>query len=880
MTGNEIRASFLQFFAARGHRIVPSASLIPANDPTLMFTNAGMVPFKNIFLGVERPTQRRVVDSQKCLRVSGKHNDLEEVGRDTYHHTFFEMLGNWSFGDYYKQEAIRWAWELLTEVWQLPKQKLWATVYTTDDEADEWWRTQTDINPRQILRFAEKDNFWEMGETGPCGPCSEIHIDRGPQACALANTPGHSCAVNAGCARYIELWNLVFIQYNRDADQSLDDLPETHVDTGMGLERIVSVLQDVPGNYDSDLLRDIITFTEGLGDKRYGASSEQDVSFRVIADHARTAAFAIADGVVPTNEGRGYVLRRIMRRALRHGRLLGFEGSFFSQVAGSVVQLLGSAYPELVERQDYLTEVIHNEETRFSETLDKGLALLEQEIHDLRQRHTTTLSGETAFRLYDTYGFPLDMTEDFLSSEGFSVDRDEFQAAMEEQRARARGGQKGSVSISTGLTDSDVHSRFVGDRQVEHESEVHALLVDGQPRTDAVREGEEVGLIVAETPFYGESGGQVGDTGTIRTSRGDLIEVLDTLKPQPSLIVHTGRVVQGAVQTGDAVHLSIDAPRREAIRLNHSATHIMHAALREILGSHVRQAGSLVTPDRLRFDFTHTSPVKDDVLSEIEDLVNQHIRDNAAVTSEEMSFTDAIQKGALAFFGEKYGEIVRVLRMGDFSTELCGGTHTSLTGDVGLFKFKAETGVASGIRRVEAVTGEGALTWVRQREHVLKEMGRILKGSEEDALERLEKLLSRQHALEKQLGQLQGQLVGSQSDTIASQVRPINGVNVIASRVEGVDQKALREMADTLRDKHQPAVVVLGATNGAKVSLLAAVSKELGQQYHAGNIIKAIAPLVGGGGGGRPDFAQAGGKDPARLDEALQKVYELIEKGA
>ena len=907
MTGNEIRNSFLQFFADRGHQIVPSASLIPANDPTLLFTNAGMVPFKNIFLGVERPTHRRVVDSQKCLRVSGKHNDLEEVGRDTYHHTFFEMLGNWSFGDYYKKEAIRWAWELLTEVWKLPKPKLWATVYTTDDEADEWWRTQTDINPQQILRFAEKDNFWEMGETGPCGPCSEIHIDRGPQACALANTPGHSCAVNAGCARYIELWNLVFIQYNRNADQSLDDLPETHVDTGMGLERIVSVLQDVPGNYDSDLLRDIITFTEGLGEKHYGETSEQDVSFRVIADHARTAAFAIADGVVPTNEGRGYVLRRIMRRALRHGRLLGFEGAFFSQVAGSVVQLLGSAYPELIERRDYLTEVIHNEETRFSATLDKGLALLEQEIHTMREiergdRETEspsqsqsppskTLSGETAFRLYDTYGFPLDMTEDFLASEGFSVDRDEFQAALEEQRARARGGQKlsqGSFSLSAGppsitlgrLEASLEDSVFVGDSQAEHESEVRALLVDGQPRTDAVREGEAVDLIVAETPFYGESGGQVGDTGTIRTGRGDLIEVQDTLKPQPALIVHKGRVVQGAVQTGDAVHLSIDTPRREAIRLNHSATHIMHSALREILGSHVRQAGSLVTPDRLRFDFTHTSPVKDDVLDEIENLVNHHIRENAAVTSEEMSFTDAIQKGALAFFGEKYGELVRVLRMGDFSTELCGGTHVSRTGDVGLFKFRAETGVASGIRRVEALTGEGALNWVRQREQVLKDMGRILKGSEEDALERLEKLLSRQHELEKQLDQLQSQLAGSQSDDLASQVRRINGVNVIASRVEGVDQKALREMADTLRDKHQPAVVVLGATNGAKVSLLAAVSKDLVQRYHAGKIIKAIAPLVGGGGGGRPDFAQAGGKDAARLDEALQKVYGLIETGA
>ena len=880
MTGNEIRDSFLQFFADRGHQVVPSASLIPANDPTLMFTNAGMVPFKNIFLGIDRPTQQRVVDSQKCLRVSGKHNDLEEVGRDTYHHTFFEMLGNWSFGDYYKKEAITWAWELLTDVWKLPKDRLWVTVYTTDDEADEWWRKQTDINPQQIMRFAEKDNFWEMGETGPCGPCSEIHIDRGPQACELANTPGHSCEVNGGCPRYIELWNLVFIQYNRNADQSLDDLPETHVDTGMGLERIVSVLQDVPGNYDSDLLRDIITFTEGIGEKRYGAESEQDVSFRVIADHARTAAFAIADGVVPTHEGRGYVLRRIMRRALRHGRILGFDGPFFSQVADSVVRLMGSAYPELAERRDYLTEVVRTEEERFSETLGRGMALLEQEIQDLRQRDVTTLPGEIAFRLYDTYGFPLDLTEDFLSSEGFSVDQDEFQRAMEDQRTRAREGQKGTVYISAGLTDTDLHSRFVGDRQDEHESEVLALLVDGQLRANAVRAGEEVSLITAETPFYGESGGQVGDSGKIQTSSGDLIEVIDTKKPQPSLIVHKGRVVQGAIQKGNAVQLSIDAPRREAIRLNHSATHVMHSALREILGTHVRQAGSLVTPDRLRFDFTHTSPVKDDVLEEIEVLINSHIRENAEVTSQEMSFTDAIQKGALAFFGEKYGERVRVLRMGDFSTELCGGTHVSRTGDVGLFKFKAEASVASGVRRVEAITGAGALDWVRQRERILTEMNSLLKGSDEDVVERLEKLLGQQRELEKQLSQLQKKLAGSQSDDIASQVRQTNGVNVVASRVEGVDAKAIREMADKLRDRFQPAVVVLGATKGEKVSLLAAVSKDLVPQYHAGNIIKAIAPLVGGGGGGRPDFAQAGGKDPARLDEALQKVYELMEKGA
>ncbi|MGE0824112.1 MAG: alanine--tRNA ligase [Candidatus Binatia bacterium] len=878
MTGKDIRDSFLRFFAQHGHNVVPSASLIPASDPTLLFTNAGMVPFKNIFLGIEKPTQSRVVNSQKCLRVSGKHNDLEEVGRDTYHHTFFEMLGNWSFGDYYKKEAILWAWQLLTEVWKLPKEKLWATVYKTDDEAEEWWRKQTTIDSAQILRFGEKDNFWEMGETGPCGPCSEIHIDRGPGVCARENTPGHVCQVNGGCPRYIELWNLVFIQYNRNVDQSLTDLPATHVDTGMGLERVTSVLQNVRGNYDTDLLRDVIRATEELSNKRYGTDAETDVSFRVIADHARAAAFVIADGVVPTNDGRGYVLRRIMRRALRHGRLLGFVEPFFAQVTESVIRLMGPAYAELVERKDYVTEVVRNEEDRFSETLGKGLALLEEKIQSLRQSGASALPGEVAFRLYDTYGFPLDLTEDFLSSEGLTLDRPGFEQAMEEQRTRAREGQKGTVYLSARLTD--VKSRFVGDRIVEWESEILAVLKNGQLQIGAVREGEEVELVTAETPFYGESGGQIGDTGRIETLRGDIVEIVDTQKPQPFLTVHRGRVIRGAVQAGDKVKLAIDAERRDAIRLNHSATHILHSALRDILGTHVRQAGSLVTPDRLRFDFTHTSPVKDEALERIELLVNAHIRENAEVTSEEMALNDALKSGALAFFGEKYGERVRVLRMGNFSTELCGGTHVSRTGDIGLLKLKGEVGVASGVRRVEATTGEGALEWVRQREQILREVSAILKGSEEDAAERVEKLLAQQRELEKQLAQLQSKLAGSQSSDIESQVKSINGVNVIASRVEGIDEKALRDMADRLRDKLQPAAIILGAVHGDRVSLLAAVSKDISKRYHAGNIIKQIAPLISGGGGGRPDFAQAGGKDASRLDEALQKVYELIEKGS
>lgn len=877
MTGKEIRDSFLHFFAQQGHQIVPSASLIPASDPTLMFTNAGMVPFKNIFLDLEKPIHRRVVNSQKCLRVSGKHNDLEEVGRDTYHHTFFEMLGNWSFGDYYKKEAIFWAWQLLTEVWKLPKDKLWASVYTTDDEADEWWRKLTDINKEHILRFGEKDNFWEMGETGPCGPCSEIHIDRGPGICEKENTPGHVCSVNGNCPRYMELWNLVFIQYNRSPDQSLTELPAKHVDTGMGMERITSVLQGVRGNYDTDLLRDVIRAMEELSGKPYGSDPERDISFRVIADHARAAAFVIADGVVPTNDGRGYVLRRIMRRALRHGRLLGFESPFFSQATESVVRLMGSAYPELVERKEYVTEVVRTEEVRFSDTLGRGLTLLEQEIRAVRQSGQAILAGDIAFRLYDTYGFPLDLTEDFLSSEELTLDRVGFDRAMEEQRTRAREGQKGTVYINAGLTD--LRSQFAGDRIVEWESEVLAVLVNGEPRANTVREGEEVEIVTAETPFYGESGGQVGDTGRIETSRGDVVEVLDTQKPQSFLVVHRGRVRRGAIQVGDRVRLVIDAERREAIRLNHSATHVLHSALRELLGPHVRQAGSLVTPDRLRFDFTHTSPVKNEVLERIENLVNAHIRENAEVTLQEMSLTDALKSGALAFFGEKYGERVRVLKMGDFSTELCGGTHVARTGDIGLFKLKAEAGVASGVRRVEATTGDGALEWVRQREKVLKEVGTILKGTEEDAVERLEKLLAERRDLEKQLTQLQNKLAGSQSDDITSRVRKMNGVNVVASRVEGVEDKALREMADKLRDKLQPAVIALGAITGDRALLLAVVSKEVSKTYHAGNIIKQIAPIVGGGGGGRPDFAQAGGKDVSRLDEALQKVYELIENG-
>ena len=885
MTGNEVRKSFLDFFKSRGHDVVPSASLVPAGDPTLLFTNAGMVQFKQIFLGAEKRSNPRAVNSQKCLRISGKHNDLEEVGRDTYHHTFFEMLGNWSFGDYYKKEAITWGWELLTEVWKLPKDQLWATIYRTDDEAEEWWRKATDIGRDRILRFGEKDNFWEMGETGPCGPCSEIHIDRGPQSCDRANEPGHRCAVNAGCARFIELWNLVFIQYNRDERGTLTELPAKHVDTGMGLERVTAVLQGVPGNYDADLLRDIIRFTESLSGKRYGGGGETDVSFRVIADHGRAISFMIADGVRPSNEGRGYVLRRVLRRAARHGKNLGLDQPFLARVAGTVVEGFGAAYPELRERRREIEEVIGAEEIRFAETLGRGGAILEEEVKLLRASGARVLPGETAFKLYDTYGFPLDLTEDVVKADGIEVDRAGFERAMAEQRARARdaqrgdGGGPGAPELSARRA---VSSRFVGDFIYAHESEIIAVFLDGS-EVDEAREGADAGVVVAETPFYAESGGQVGDRGVIESSRGDRFEVHDTRKEtirsdggEAESIVHVGKVVRGAVRRGDRVRLAIDAERRDAARLNHSVTHILHAVLRERLGQQVRQAGSLVAPERMRFDFTFQGPIAPETLVEIEDQVNAHIRENPDVTSEELPYDEAIRRGALAFFGDKYGDLVRVVRMGDFSTELCGGTHVHRTGDIGVFKLRGEAGVAAGVRRIEAFTGGGALEWIHRREAMLREIGEILKGPEDAAVERLERLLQQQKELERRLAEIQSKLAGNQSSDLASRARRVNGISVLAERVDGVDDKALLQMSDQLRDKLGPSVVVLATERAGKALLLAAVTKDLTSKYKAGEIIKQIAPIVGGRGGGKPELAQAGGTDPSRIDEALAKVYEVL----
>jgi alanyl-tRNA synthetase len=884
ISGNDIRKSFLDYFAKQSHTVVRSSSLVPDKDPTLLFTNAGMVQFKNVFLGKERLPYVRAASAQKCLRISGKHNDLEAVGRDTYHHTFFEMLGNWSFGDYYKAEAIEWAWDLLTRQWGLPKDKLWATVFLDDDEAERLWFKISGLPAERLRRFGEKENFWEMGETGPCGPCSEIHLDRGPAACDKRGAAGHECRVNGDCARYIELWNLVFIQYNRDPDRSLSELPQKHVDTGMGLERITAVLQNVLSNYDIDYMRALTETTEKLTGKKYGADPTADISFRVIDDHARAVSFLIADGVMPSNDGRGYVLRRLLRRASRHGRLIGLTEPFLHEVATTVIVVMGDAYPELRSEEQRIREVIRSEEERFGETLEKGLVLLENAAAKLKQDKKTVLPGDVAFRLYDTYGFPLDLTEDILRADKISVDETGFEKLMEEQRTRGREARAISIDVSDQIGVSDAAElsagsaiKFVGYDHLEAESKVLALYACGESKPEVV-EGMEVDLLTTETPFYGESGGQVGDRGTIKTARGDLMEVTDTQHPTPQLTVHRGRVRKGRIQVGDTVHLAVDTEFRRRTMLNHSATHILHAVLRRELGGHVRQAGSLVAPDRLRFDFSHTGAIAEDKLAAIEAHVNRHIREDAGVSIQDSSYEDAIRHGALAFFGDKYGDRVRVVKIGDFSTELCGGTHVHRSGEIGIFKLPFESGVAAGVRRVEAFTGEGALDLIRSYEQKLKEIGNLVRGSADDAVEKVKKLLDRQKELEREIEKLRGQFEKDQIPELLAKKQSVDGANVVVSRVDGVDAKQLRDIIDQLKEKLGSSVVVLASAGGGNVNLVASVSPDLTRRYHAGNIIKELARIVGGGGGGRPDFAQAGGKESAKIAAALKRAEELIRE--
>jgi len=875
ITGNEIRSSFLDHFEKRSHTVVKSSSLLPDKDPTLLFTNAGMVQFKNVFLGQERLPYVRAASAQKCLRISGKHNDLEAVGQDTYHHTFFEMLGNWSFGDYYKEEAILWAWELLTAEWQLPKDKLWATVYRDDHEAEALWHKITGMPAARILRFDEKDNFWEMGETGPCGPCSEIHIDRGPEACDLRKEKAHRCAVNAGCARYIELWNLVFIQHNRGEDGKLSDLPARHVDTGMGLERVAAVLQGVLSNYDVDLLRDLIRATEEMAGKQYGVHAESDVSFRVIADHARAVSFLTADGVQPGNEGRGYVLRRLLRRASRHGRMIGLTEPFLHRLAATVAGVMGQAYPELESERKRIREVILSEEERFSETLDKGLVHLEEALEETGRQKQKVLPGEIAFRLYDTYGFPLDLTEDILRGRKVSVDHAGFERLMEEQRNRARGARETLTSGPGVQLDQD--TRFIGYDRLDSESTVLAMQSGGEAIHEAA-EGTAVDIVTSETTFYGESGGQVGDRGIIESARGDLVEVEDTQHLTPKITVHRGKVKKGRIQVGDAVCLRVDPGHRQRIRLNHSATHILHCVLRQELGEHVRQAGSLVAPERLRFDFSHNGAIPEEKLAAIEETVNERIRSDAEVRTVESNYEEAVGRGALAFFGEKYGDRVRVVRIGDFSEELCGGTHVHRSGEIGVFKLQGEAGVSAGVRRVEAFTGEGALDLIRRYEQMLQEIAGVLRSGTDETVEKVRRLVEQQRALEKELERMRGQLGKNQIPDLLARRQDINGTSVLITEVPKADPKQLREIADQLKDKMGSGVVVLVSPGEKNVQLVSSVSKELTHRYHAGEIIKQLASILGGGGGGRADFAQAGGKDPMKVAEALKKAEEIIRQ--
>jgi alanyl-tRNA synthetase len=883
-TTDWIRQSFLDFFAAREHTIVPSASLIPRGDPSLLFTNAGMVQFKDYFLGVRTPSSSRVADCQKCLRISGKHNDLETVGRDSSHHTFFEMLGNWSFGDYYKAQAIEWHWELVTRVWEIPKERLWATIYKDDDEAEQAWLKLKVLPKERVLRFGEKDNFWEMGETGPCGPCSEIHIDRGPEAAAHCTHSGQNCGVNVdGCARFIELGNLVFIQYNRDASGKLTPLPMKHVDTGTGLERVAAVMQSFEtgkllGNYDIDLFQRIIRAIyesarlQSVEPPLYGTSSEADVSYRAIADHARAISFLVADGVLPGNSEREYVLRRLMRRAIRHGRYLGMRGRFLDQVCDAVVEAMGAAYSELRSNLELIERVTADESIRFAETLERGLDLLSAE----RERIATSkshrmLSGEVAFKLYDTYGFPLDLTQDVLRDEGIAVDVGEFQRLMKEQRERARAARKEESSMPEIVVDAGTSSQFLHG-SYEAESKIVAAQADDN----------RIAIVTAESPFYPEGGGQVGDRGTIETENGALVEIADVRKHNGA-IVHIGRILHGDAgefEQGRRVRLRIDRERHDAAMLNHSATHILHYALREILGKEVHQAGSLVAPERLRFDFAHRGPVAERDLETIEEEINARIRENAAVNAEEMPYDQAIKAGALAFFGDKYGDRVRVVRMGDFSIELCGGTHVSRTGDIGLFKLEGESGIAAGVRRIEAVTGEGALEAIRHREQILHQIGSELGVRDTESLERLQRLLIREKELEKKLRTLEQKLVSGAGAKASEDVHEVNGVRIVTRKVEAADARAIGQIADSLRDKYvsSTAVVVSGIPSVGTAPLVVALTPDLASTFSAADIIKKIAPIAGGSGGGRRDFAQGVVRDSAKLDEAFSRIPLLLSQ--
>lgn len=865
----EIRQAFLDFFHSKGHQVVASSSLVPNNDPTLLFTNAGMNQFKDVFLGLDKRNYSRATTSQRCVRAGGKHNDLENVGYTARHHTFFEMLGNFSFGDYFKHDAIQFAWELLTgENWfALPKERLWVTVYETDDEAYEIWEKEVGIPRERIIRIGDNkgapyasDNFWQMGDTGPCGPCTEIFYDHGDHI--WGGPPG---SPEEDGDRYIEIWNIVFMQFNRQADGTMEPLPKPSVDTGMGLERIAAVLQHVNSNYDIDLFRTLI---EAVA-KVTGATDLGNKSLRVIADHIRSCAFLVADGVLPSNENRGYVLRRIIRRAVRHGNMLGAKETFFYKLVGPLIEVMGSAGEELKRQQAQVEQVLKTEEEQFARTLERGLALLDEELAKLQG---DTLDGETAFRLYDTYGFPVDLTADVCRERNIKVDEAGFEAAMEEQRRRAREAS-GFGADYNAMIRVDSASEFKGYDHLELNGKVTALFVDGKA-VEAINAGQEAVVVLDQTPFYAESGGQVGDKGELKGA-GFTFAVDDTQK-YGQAIGHIGKLSAGALKVGDAVQADVDEARRARIRLNHSATHLMHAALRQVLGTHVAQKGSLVSDKVLRFDFSHNEAMKPSEIREVEDLVNAQIRRNLPIETNIMDLDAAKAKGAMALFGEKYDERVRVLSMGDFSTELCGGTHASRTGDIGLFRIISESGTAAGIRRIEAVTGEGAMATVHAQSDRLNDIAHLLKGDSQNLGDKVRAVLERTRQLEKELQQLKDQAAAQESANLSSKAVDLNGVKLLVSELAGIEPKMLRTMVDDLKNQLGSTVIVLATVVEGKVSLIAGVSKDVTDRVKAGELIGMVAQQVGGKGGGRPDIAQAGGTDAAALPAALASVQGWV----
>ena len=856
----ELRQAFLDYYKAHDHEVVASASLVPADDPTLLFVNAGMVPFKEVFLGNEKRPYVRATSSQCCVRAGGKHNDLENVGYTARHHTFFEMLGNFSFGDYFKREAIGYAWDFLTNILQLPPEKLWVTVFDEDDETADIWLNEIKVDANKFSRIGARDKFWSMGDTGPCGPCSEIFYDHGPD---IAGGPPGTPEEDGD--RYVEIWNLVFMQYDRDAEGTLNPLPKPSVDTGMGLERLAAVMQGVHTNYDIDLFQQLIKSAA----KITATTDLANNSLRVIADHIRSCSFLIVDGVLPSNEGRGYVLRRIIRRAVRHGYQLGVNQLFFYKLVATLAAEMGDAYPELLRNQAHVERILKLEEERFAETLEQGMRILED---DLATMQGTVIAGETVFKLYDTYGFPMDLTADIARERGLGIDHDGFEKAMNAQRSRARAASQFGSDYSANL-QVEGETTFSGYEQLADQSRVLGLFHEGEA-VERLETGQSGVVVLDQTPLYAESGGQVGDHGRLETTSARF-EVQDTQK-QGAVITHMGNVTEGVLTLGESANVYVDFERRQAIILNHSGTHLLHAALRQVLGEHVQQKGSLVDPERLRFDFAHYEPVTSEQLAEIEALVNAQIRNNAMAETRVMSMDAAVESGAMALFGEKYGDEVRVLSIGDFSVELCGGTHVKHAGDIGLLKITSETGIASGVRRIEAVTGATALQWVAANEQRLQRIAGMLKSSREEAEEKIAQLQDKYRLLEKELQQMKGKLASNQGSDLASQAVEINGIKVLAARIEGADNKMLRETLDQLKNKLGSAAVVLGAVDGDKITLVAGVTSDQTGSIKAGELVNQVAQQVGGKGGGRPDMAQAGGNQPEHLDAALASVPEWV----